>query len=125
MLSTRNGKPEDRAFVVSTMIKSLRSGCHLYRKIDKDAYQENYNKIVDKLLDTAKLTVVCLTEDADVIIGYAIRRDSVLDYVYVKHLWRGKGIARSLCSEIKTCSHLTSLVEPVIIKHGIKFNPFA
>lgn len=124
MLTIRAGTPGDRAFVVSTMLKSLRSGCHFYRKMDKIAFQKNYNRIVDRLLDIAEVRVACLIEDPDIIIGYAICRDSVLDYVYVKSLWRQKGIAKSLCGGVTTVSHLTSVAEPIILKHGIRFNPF-
>lgn len=124
MLTIRPGQDSDRPFIVSTMLKSLRSGCHLYRKMDKIAFSHNYNQIVDRLLNTAEVRVACLTEDPDIIIGYAICRDSVLDYVYVKSLWRQKGIAKSLCGGVTTVSHLTSVAEPIIIKHGIRFNPF-
>lgn len=123
-----------RNFVITRMLRSLRVENDYYKLIDPSAYWQNYNHyIVNTLMNNArsKIRFAILTDDPDVILGFAMYRDSILDYVYVQREQRLLGIGtRLLPNGIRTITHLTNACVRILginyDKYGHwKFNPFA
>lgn len=92
----------------------------------------NYKVVASALIDPAKTTVkiACLKEDPTVILGYSILSNdyqSVI-WVFVKSIWRKRGIARSLVpAHPAQVTHLTALGKSLLTKFKSPpiFNPFA
>jgi GNAT superfamily N-acetyltransferase len=93
----RKIKKSDIGFVVDTWHKSAKK-LHMSRFVDQKAYNLGHGKIITSLLDHDDFIIACDHEDEDVIWGYvAFDPDvQIVDYVYVKEVMRGHGIARNL-----------------------------
>lgn len=125
----RAHQESDLDFIYSTWLKGLRYGNYLFELIDQDTYFEKYQKVIENVIghqDTL-ITVCCLKEDHDVIIGYCVSQKSTAHWVYVKFDWRGQGIARELCPDpILKITHVTKPVQNFIFNRNPKFifDPF-
>ncbi len=128
--SVRAAKPDDYKFIVSTFLKGLYYGDSWFSQIDKDAFMDNYKKVIDGFFRSpqAAIQVACLREDEDTIIGYSITSSdySKIHWVFVKAAWRRHGIARRLCPQYpETVTHLNTLGKTLLPKvNNPKFNPF-
>lgn len=127
----RDIKSEDYNFILSTFLRGLYYGDSWFSEIDKESFMKNYKPVAEYLIDSTKTVtkVACLKEDENVILGYSVLS---LDYqsihwVYVKNIWRNKGIARQLLPQYPTTiTHLTALGRNLLNKFETKpkFNPF-
>lgn len=121
-------RASDLNFVYSSWKRGLRFGNDFFRKIDADSFYEAYTLIINALITRAdcKVTVACLKDDEDVVLGYSVVRGDILDWLFVKQSWRGFGIAKQLCSgsELKACSHITNVGDSIRKKKGLIFNPY-
>lgn len=128
LIEIRGMYPDDWNFILATWLKGLRYGNDWFGMVDPSVYYEAYQKVIERILQSpgTDVRVACLKDSPDVILGYAVIRDSTLDWVFVKSRWRTIGIARSLVPEnINTVSHLTEIAKSLLKKHpDIKFNPF-
>ena len=117
-----------RNMVFSKWLRSLKYGNDYFRLIDSDSYFEMYHQYIQALLTKTNSVVklAVLTDDPDVVLGFAVIRDNTLDYVHVHKDQRHQGIARSLVpSNINAISHLTKIGIAIWSKHpNVKFNPF-
>lgn len=118
--------------VLSKWLRSLRFGNPTFTRIDSDQYYQHYEPYIKNLLkkpdSLVKLAV--LSDDHDVVLGFSVSREDVIDYIHVHKDQRRQGIARKIFPEgITTMSHFT-LTSGLIwqgnkkYKH-LKFNPFA
>lgn len=76
----------------------------------------HYHGLVERFIDNpiASVTVACLKDDPDVILGYSVSHTTsegvAIDWIYVKKPWRGIGIARRLTpNNVTSASHLTAV----------------
>lgn len=103
--------PENyKGVVFSRWLRSLRYGNDYFKLIDSGAYFSNYHLYIERLLLAPDTTVnlAVLAEDEDVVLGWSVNREQVLDYVHVQKDYRGLGVGRSLIlAEVKVISHLT------------------
>lgn len=124
----RDGKDEDKNFILATFLRGLYYGDSWFSLIPKDIFMTNYKQIAEAVVDNSIVVVACLPEDADVILGYSLLSKDLqaINFVYVKSAWRKKGIARSLVPMYPTsASHLTDLGKILIKKfENCIFNPF-
>lgn len=120
------------ALIYSRWLRSLRFGNNLFKKIDSDQYYKHYHSFIEVLLakpdSVTRLAV--LSDDHDVVLGFAVYREDVLDYVHVGADYRLIGIATKLMPiGITTFTHITLTVIGVWPNHEtykhLKFNPFA
>jgi len=131
LYEVRDYKPSDESFVLSTFLRGLYHGDSWFSKIPKDIFMDNYHIIAERLVRSPNVTIkiACLPDDPDVILGYSILSAdySAMHWVYVKKIWRGKGIGRSLTpTRLEAVTHLSSLGES-LLKAKLKdtvFNPF-
>lgn len=114
----------DEAFVYATWLRSLYYGNSTFRKIDKDRFFKTYPNVIKALLTRSNVDVVCLEDDPEVLLGYAVYEGEALHFLYVKKAWRKLGIARMLMpGNVTKVTHLTKVGEKLLPK-GIKFDPF-
>lgn len=120
----------DKNFIYATWLQGLYHGNDWFKEIPQDLYFENYQKVIDRILnrDSVFLTVACLKEDQDVVLGYAVldrkQNKNILHWVYVKEAWRKIGLAKDLVPlKIDEVTHLTKMGRAVKSAH-IQFNPF-
>lgn len=119
-----------RSYVYSKWLRSLKYQNDFFKLIAPEAYWEAYGHYITTLLakPESMLRLAVLTEDPDVILGFAVFRGSVLDYLYVHRHQRRLGVGAALMPHgIETITHLTKT--GLVIwgnKYGhLKFNPFA
>jgi len=131
LYTVRSFLPEtDMAFIKATWLRGLYYGDSWYSKIPKAVFMDAYSPALDKLLTggTVEVVIACQKEDPDVILGYSVlsKDAQIAHFVYVKSVWRQKGIARRIMpSHPASVSHLTKLGLQLLPKlPGTIFNPF-
>lgn len=128
LVAIRNFNESDKAFVYSTFLKGVLHGCPGYEGCLKDAFFAVYPQVLDGLLANASVNVLiaCLSDEPDVVLGYAIVGPKTLHWAYTKASWRGQGIANMLLagSEISFFSHTTKPGRAIATKKGWTYNPF-
>ncbi len=126
LIAIRPGAPEDKNLIYTSWLKGLRFGNNWFELIDKDAYYENYQKVLDRVFSkpTIKIIIACLKDDPEIILGYSVSEPGILHWVYVKTLWRKLGIAKDLIpQDITTVTHITK-IGAAIKPARIVFDPF-
>lgn len=107
-LTTRAFEPTDESFIYSTWLRGLYYGNEWFRKIDKQSFFDKYRLVIQHLLATSTIKVICLEDAPDVIAGYVVYSGTKLHWVYVKKSWRGIGLGRELVpTDIESVTHLT------------------
>jgi GNAT superfamily N-acetyltransferase len=120
----RNVRIEDLNYIYDTWLNGLYFGNETFRLMREHIFKQNYQKVLEALIPNTVIKVCALKDDIDTIIGYAVYRDTALDWVFVKPMWRRIGIAKKLVPEkIKTYSHITKMVKSYRPKTW-EFNPF-
>ena len=118
------------ALLYSRWLRSLRFGNPLVRKISSHQYFKQWHAYIEKLLakPDSIVRLAVLSDDHDIVLGFSVSREDVLDYVHVHTNNRNCGIATSLIPEsITTFTHVTETWIQIWNKHykEWKFNPFA
>jgi hypothetical protein len=101
---------EYQALVFSKWLRSLRFGNPLFQKVSSNDYYQHYHAYIQRLLDKPDSIVrlAVLSDDSDVVLGFCVSREDVLDYVHVHKDQRHQGICSKLVPEsITTITHLT------------------
>lgn len=120
----------DKHFIYSTFLRGLYYGDSWFSLIPKQIFMDNYKKVIEGLIFSPNTTIniACLKDDPNVILGYSITSAdfTTIHYVFVKTVWRKKGIAKSLLPHSpKEITHLTTLGKILMPKFkDVIFNPF-
>lgn len=121
-----------RPLIYSRWLRSLRHGNQLFKRISSNAFYENYHNYISNLLNKPDSVVrlAVLSDDHDVVLGFSVSREDVLDYVHVHTDYRKIGVATALVPSLMTTfTHLTALAIIIWQKNKKykewKFNPFA
>lgn len=119
-----------RAYVFSNWLRSMRYGCDFMRSTDSKPYYSFYQGRIEAILDnpTCDVRFLVLSEDHDVILGFACTRDNTLDYVFVHKDFRRSGLAALLTGR-RPFSVVTAMTKTgyIITSHMANpptFNPF-
>lgn len=132
-LPASNLTDQYRPMIYSRWLRSLRYGNNLFKKISTNDYYKNYHAYVTNLMakPDSLVKMAVLSDDHDVVLGFSVSREDVLDYIHVHSDFRRIGIARALFSDhYTTFTHLTSFAITIWqgkdskYKH-LKFNPYA
>jgi hypothetical protein len=88
--------------VYSKWLRSQRFGNDYFRLIDSDSYYKAYQKHISYVLAQPDCLVrmAVLDDDADVVLGFAITRNKIVDYCHTQRDYRRIGICHSLLSDI-------------------------
>jgi GNAT superfamily N-acetyltransferase len=118
-----------RPMVFNKFLLSLRYSNDYFKLIEKNAYFKTYERFIGNLLhrDSAYLRLAVLSDDHDVVLGWALMEPECMHYVYVNRDYRRIGIAKALVKEpFKEFSHLTKIAMLLWSSKfpEAKFNPF-
>lgn len=120
----RNVRIEDLSFIFDTWLNGLYFGNETFKCMRENIFKQHYQKVLEKLIPNTVIKVCALKDDIDTIIGYVAYRQTQLDWVFVKPMWRRLGVAKLLMpKQIKTHSHITKMVKSFKPKNW-EFNPF-
>jgi GNAT superfamily N-acetyltransferase len=102
--------------VYSKWLRSLRYGNDYFKLINQNAYYEAYHRYIEHILahKDCWVRMAVLSDDTDTVLGWAVGRGTILDYVHVHRDYRRIGIASSLLpKDVSRITHVT--------KNGISF----
>ena len=132
MYPTKELPSQYESMLFSRWMRSLRFGNQLFKRLPSDEFYKQYKVFLENLLakPDSQVRVAVLSDDKDVVLGFSVSREDVLDYVHVHTDFRRLGIGRKLVPEgITTFTHMTA---PALIiwqnnekYKPWKFNPFA
>lgn len=94
-LTLRQHKKAEEPFIISSWLKSYRNSPYV-RFVDNDTYYKKQAAIILERLRDSNCVVATDPEDDNVVWGFIVHDEQLLHYVYVKHLLRLNGIARTL-----------------------------
>lgn len=129
MCLIRDLRDEERAFVLSSWLKSYRNAPHM-RLVDNATYYAKQAANIIAMLDASRCLVAADPEEDTVLWGFIVVEYDYCHYVYVKHLMRHHGLARSLwhaAGKPPQASALTHAGEAILKAHQdvLRFDPFA
>lgn len=122
------------ALIYSKWLRSLRFGNPIFKNMPSNIYYKEYHTFIENLLKKPDsiIRLAVLTDDHDVVLGFSVIREDVLDYVHVHKDQRKQGIAKALVPPgITTMSHITTVAmeiwQPKQDKKysHLSFNPYA
>lgn len=123
-VTIRDAQVSDQAFIYSSFLKGLYYGNDWFKAIDKNTFMSKYKAVLESLLIKSTTKVVCLKDDPETVLGYAIYQPGVLHYTFIKPPFRRMGLAKSIIPvDVVYCSHLTKLGKAIKPKQW-KFDPW-
>lgn len=120
----------DVNFILATWLKTYKYSGDLPARVRDSEYFSTYEPILKELLSRATVTVACLIDDPDVVIGYVCYEPEMLHWVHVKESWRNLGLAKLLVvksgvSETARFTHWTQPMKSIVNKYPtFIFNPW-
>lgn len=124
----RSAIPADRNFILSTWLKGLYYGNSEVKQMPQELYYQQY---ADKFLATlnspdVKVSVACLQDDTNTIIGYLVSTGTAVHWLYVKKDFRSKGIANLLLKHDNYLTYTlsTKAGSAIAKKKKLTYNPF-
>lgn len=132
-ISIRHGQPADYALIYNSFLKSYRDSPYT-KGIPNTQYFSGHHKLIERALPLSIIRVACDSAKPTEIFGYAIAQATMdglsLHWVYVKHAFRGFGIAKMLESEllkesnIKYYTHRVKNMEGLLKDRDYIYNPY-
>lgn len=99
MFEFRQYKPEDKNFVITSWCESFRRS-HYSGTMSDNLYFDSMRAHLEDLITRPGTQVLLCTAPQESppndILGFACYATGVLHFLYVKHLFRGNGVARAL-----------------------------
>ena len=86
-IQIRDAEPDDHPFLFSTYLKNYWYSKTQGTTLKKHTWMALQHKRLEKVLETQKVKVACLSESPDVILGYAFQ-DGEKPFSYLKLAWR-------------------------------------
>jgi hypothetical protein len=120
LTTIRKLKPEEIPFVCNSWIKSYASSP--FNSLAGESYPSEKNKEILTILDISNTIVVTPTKHPDLIIGYIVFKDDILEFLYVKFAYRKQGFAKILWEEAgspKQCTHWARGVDDFAEKYDL------
>jgi len=122
--------PDDFAHIVVTWCKSYKTS-DFSEEIKFETYMDHHKELVQKTIETAQGSVLCLDSDKSLIISYCIfdqiRDELVIHYVHTKPRFRKFGFATQLIDSIVhsnfTITHKTKMTK-YIKQTNYNYNPY-
>jgi len=125
---------EDISFIFNSWLKSYRNSnqAHL---VCNSIYFSEQHKLIERLVKDSKVIVACNNEDPTQLYGYIcagnIEGIFCLHYLYVKHSFRGLGIATALINAFEhdvssagIFTHMTKPMERLAIRFNLVYHPY-
>jgi len=134
-LSLRPITIEDESFIYSSWLKSYRNS-DFGSLMSNATYFKFTQLIIERILSRASVVVACDEKDSQTILGYIVSEPSgsnqVVQYVYVKEIYRNLGLAKHLLDHVTeskpfTYTHHTRAISTLLSKKKLPnatFNPY-
>lgn len=95
------------------------------KRLEKKVYDPEQERRINRLVFKSRVLVAFFPEVPDEILGWSCISGDTLHYVYVKSVYRRRGIATGLVPGVKTYTHATDRVGEAFAKSiGAQFNPY-
>jgi hypothetical protein len=104
----------DRSFVLATWLNSYRHGAPATRKLSTDLYYRHHHPLAEAALTRSTVSVACLPDTPNVILGYLIVEGPVIHFAYVKQAFRRMRVLSQLLDD----STLPPDLADVAVTHG-------
>lgn len=130
----RPANAEDVSFIFNSWLKSFRSSNHA-RGVCNTVYFAEQHKLIERLVKSSQVIIACNPADPTQLYGYicAGSQDGIfcLHYLYVKHSFRGLGIAKILINAFEhdfnaagIFTHMTKPMEHLAVKFNLVYHPY-
>lgn len=86
----------DSGMIFGTMLKGIYFGSKRYKQIHLRDFMGPKQEYLVDLVEKADIYIACTSDDADTVLGYAILYQGILEWVFVKPIFRRQGIASLL-----------------------------
>ena len=130
-VSIRSANEDDHGFILNSWLKSYYDTAEISPRISREIFFKNEGKIIENLLRTELVKIICNPFDETHIYGYACFNDTpcTLHYVYIKQPFRKMGLANSLLrdyleSEDVIVSYSTSRIKRFGEHYNFKYNRY-
>lgn len=126
LIELRPHRKTDEPFIYATWMRGLKHANDVYKQIDKIEYDRGQRKVIETILKIGTVMIAALKEDPDVILGYSVTRNPIIDWVFVKMPWRRLGLATELLKHLEpqSVSHITYVGNSIRLKKNLKFDPY-
>jgi hypothetical protein len=118
----------DTNFVIDSWMRSYWKGWAKKAGIPGDVYPKEQRRRVEAILFEAQVSIAYEDSVPDEIFGYIVVRPykRVVDYVYVKSIYRRAGIASGLLGayNVEFYSHKTEWEGCEALFRGLRYNPY-
>lgn len=117
LIHTRTSTAEDLGFIYSTWLKGFYFGNTWRHRVEQEPYAAQQRPLIEYILfhPETEIRVACLKEDPDVIVGYNVSRGTILDWIWVKPIWRKLGVGTMLMhGNTKAYTHLTTIGRAIL-----------
>ena len=118
----------DFSYISSTWLRGNRYGNDYFREIQTDLYYAHYAKVINNIMSDPNtvVTIACDSAYPPWIGGYSVFNKDALVWVFVKEVYRNKGIAKLLTEHIKfkEVKSITKMSTPIVKRKGLIFNPY-
>lgn len=126
-VTLRPMRANDEPYVYSNWLNSYRQSKRA-REFPNDVYFAGQKRLVEITLAHSITKMACASDDESLIYGFICCATGVLHYVYVKHAFRGFGIARLMLGELTDKPLDYSHDVPAFVSKlpkGSRYNPWA
>lgn len=129
LVAVRDGTHDDINFILATWLRGLYYGDSIFSNMVKDTFMHKYHTVLENILASPNtvIRVACLRDDPGVILGYAVMRKDLktIDFVFVKKVWRGIGIAKQIIpSTVTSATHFNKTGLSLLKSRNLTFDPF-
>ncbi len=91
----RTPLPSDESFIYSSWLESYRDSPAV-RGVSNTSYYKAMHAIIEGALKNGAVLIASSEEDPDLIYGYVSFTIGAINYIYVKHAFRGFGVGKAL-----------------------------
>lgn len=134
MWAIRDYRPDDFNFIAHSYLRSRR-GTYEATRLPDEVYYPTYKERLETMLRISQVRILCAEDDPGHIGGYLITSKladwDVVHYIYIKHAFRGLGLASALLKQVvpnfgqtlSICTHLPKSRAPWAEKYKLMFDP--
>lgn len=117
-LRLRQGRKADVRFITNSWLKSYRDSWAV-KGCPNDLYYKYQHKVIEALLPSSGVLVLCDTQDEDHIVGWMVYQRAhglvLVHYLYVKYPFRKHGFARQMVEQVLKAETQPDGTPPTVI----------
>lgn len=125
---TRSAILSDKDFVVNHWLPGQYWGSWYHSQMDEATYSGIYLQKIYQILQNPKTEILIagVENDPNTCFGFIVFGGDILNWIYVRPEYRGKGIANLLMKGkgFKSCTGITRPGAAIAKKKKIEFNPY-